>query len=564
MNTAWEDMGLHRRLKAQFELHKNMRADYEAAQNEVVEFSRPDLPIDVDGVPGQLLGDTIYEGTPVYCARLMATGYSSYMAAPNTAWKRYVPADYRLKGNDQINLWLQAQNEHMDGVYRRSTFYDQITPMMLSGVTVGTPIGLAEEDEATGEIYLVIPHYKENYFGRDRWNNVYPYFRRWEMTVFEAVERFGKDKLSRAAQRDYEQGKFTTKYWFIMGCFRYNDPIFKDLHKKDGVNYRPDRPWLTCFIQEVTDADRSEEVLAVEGYWSQPYFWWDYNINPHEVFARTPAWHAIHDIRGAQGYWKGLWMTTQLEADPAWWVMDTMRGRFHVTPNHKHFVSRDEFDAPPVPFTRGASNYSVAMDFVQHINKTIERWFHKDLFTMLMTWQSEPKAPPTAFMVAHMKGEQAVLLSGIQTAERFLARIDRRFRAIERRAGRLPSPAEFGLDLPDLAEPEFIGALSQLQRTHIDSQPTQLGFAMTAQAAELDPRVVNKLRLSQTLERELENFGYPQEEIVPEDEYQQILQAMRQEEEVEGALARGSELAAVAKDLGGPIDESSLLGRMVG
>jgi len=133
---------------------------------------------------------------------------------------------------------------------------------------------------------------------------------------------------------------------------------------------------------------------------------------------------------------------------------------------------------------------------------------------------------------------------------------------IERAAGRLPTPAEFGLDMPDMAEPQFIGLLSQAQKMSVGMRRMVNSLGVMQLMASIWPEVKYKMRAGQMLERALEEMNFAEDDIVPEDEYQAILEAQAQQEANMQDIEAMRQVAPTLKALSSPVDKSSVLERI--
>ena len=163
------------------------------------------------------------------------------------------------------------------------------------------------------------------------------------------------------------------------------------------------------------------------------------------------------------------------------------------------------------------------------------------------------------------QGEQAILLSaGIQSHQDFLRDVDRRFCAIEERAHRLPMPWDFGLDIDDLAQPEFIGLLAIVQKAHVETRAIHNALAGFVPASELFPNMKYIIREYKLAERLLESANFPQDIIRTEEEFNAVIAEIARREQVDELLGDGAAAAKAVSDLGKPIDSTSLLGQLTG
>jgi len=559
--TAWNNMTLWERMVREHEdMKKAHTAQYEAELDDVAKYTRPDLPFEADD-EGGFYGSDLYEGTSAFSPRQCAAGIAGWLFGPKMPWIRYGYSDRRFKGVDEINAWLQARREEREATYRRSDFYSVGPRYVLDGITIGSPIMIPEEDAGTGKIHCNLPHYSTCFFTRDRFGNIDRLHIEDKWAAKDAFAEWGRDSLSQTLQRSMDIGQPNTKYTFIQAIYRKYDQIFDGL--KDAPIFEPDWEYVCIYIELATDHDK-RKPLSVDGYKSKPHCVWDWERNSHEIRARTPAWHAIYDIKGSQVAWKTHWQRAEYEGNPAAISLDSMRGRLSFLPGARNFASPTEMETPPNFIERGG-NLRYETECVERITRNIDRWFLADLFTMIRQYSKEHGQPPTAYQISQMVGENMVLLgTQIASAEGMLADIDARFDDIENRAGRLPMPWHFGLDIDDLAEPEFIGLLAQSQTIHMELQRIQGALAGFVPLLEIHPPLVHKVRWGKMAERVLEASNLDQDLIVPEDEYNEVVAQLQQQEQAERDIASAREVAGAVADLGKPTDPSSPLKLITG
>lgn len=528
---------------------ETLRQPYDDRFADIVDFCEPGLTswTNREDSEGTFRGEKIYEGTPPWALRVMTDGWLGTLVSETLKWIKYAIKDPAIQGNDDINEWLQNYEEVMYSVYRSSEFYSALSPFTRAGLSVGSPIILPYEDRKTGRIRCEVPHPKENYFGKNGM-----YHRCYQLTVLEAVEKFlnGKlpesetdltnSKLSMALMNDYKNGNHFNRYWFIRAIYPSDDTILNGQPKA----YK-NKPWMEFNIQkDASDIEQKKEPLLVQGYWTKPHIRWDYEINDDEFYARTPAWHAMMDIRSQQEFARQMLEAGQRSLNPPMWAQRKYKGHINMRPKgFTYYDKLDEYQNIPKPIQENV-NYSVGSEVHDRVRQSVERWFHTDLFRQLarlMEGRQTQGSWPTATQIIYLNAEGATLLAPkIGRYTNTLREIDDRFTDIAGRMGKLPQPPDILLEymaykkmLGDnelRIDLEFIGTLSQMQQRGLALGRSEAGLAILKSYTELDPMLVHKVRLSVSLERDLEEVGYAQKAIVPEEEYQALLTEINNEQ----------------------------------
>lgn len=543
-DTAWEKKNLTQKILDRHKQLKTLREPYDESFTEIVELYEPGLLAWDKNTEGEFRGEKIYEGTPPWALRIMADGWIGNLISEGDPWLKYLLSD--LAGVDDANKWLQDLEDHMYPVYRESEFYQAMPSYARAALSVGSPVIIPWEDRTEGKVKCEVPHPRENYHGPYS-----SYHREFQKTVLDAVIDFLKGKiptteeelreckLSRQLLDDYNNGKHFAKYTFIWAIYRQDDPILNGQKRE----YR-NKPWMEFYVQKGTsDVEQDKEPIKVQGYWTRPHIRWDYEINDDEFYARTPAWHSMNDTRSGQEMAKALLERGEQDLHPPMWVQRKYKNRLHLAPRGRTYYDQAEEkeNIPEAIIER--SNYQVGKDVHDTMADSVRRWFHVDLFRALSQMAKEKKGWPTATQILHLKAEQVTLLGPlIGRFTNVLREIDTRFMDIERRAGRLPPPPDIVIDY--MAEMqrmgnkkiridvEFIGPLMQVQQRSLAIRRIEAGLAVAGKFMEVfGSQLAYKIRASVAMEKALEQIGFSQDAIVPEDEYQYILAEIAQREE---------------------------------
>lgn len=547
----YKNMTFYERVMSRQAEMEEERREWDVQRETIVELYRPDITIysaQDSSETGKFLHEAIVEGTGAWSAGVMARGFQGSMVGPTLKWRQSQMKQMRFRGNDSLNAWLQRVDDYMLEVYRESNFYEIIGPDVLDGITVGSPVMIIEEDEATGKIVCKLPHYQENYLMRDWLGNDNVYHRKFEKTAMNAMMAFGMENLPESTQDILRNGDHKTKSKYLMVVYHDSDPIFKDLPKPEhetiaGLTYVPKsvpgRPWQMYYLPYAETDVRYQGALpyGVPAYWSKPFSAWHYFRNPHETYARTPAWSAIYDEKAGQAAWTSLYEVGERAARPSMVGLQEAMRRVNTAPGGFTWAASDrEYDRSPKQ-THNDSNYPQYTNFVDRIDGNRKRHFHIDLFRMLDEYHRDHTQPPTAYEVSQMLAEKNVQIGpAIESFERgLLTPVDERFMEIEIRSGRLIAQTEPPIEVlatDGETTPQFTGPLAQAQQSSVIWRKTMDNLSMVDPIFERWPDSKFKIKEGILVERILEETGFFQEAIRSQEDYEQIvegLNAMRQQ-----------------------------------
>lgn len=571
--TAYSEKNLFDRIIDRHGQLVKQRAPFDSARKVIVERFRPDLTLTTDE-EGNFTGSDIIEGSGPWYLSVMARGFQGSLIGRSIEWLRYHMRENFFKGIDEVNQWLQELEEQMYWAYRNSTYYDIMPTFIKDGLSIGSPVTIADEDESSGKVIYTVPHYTENYLSQSRLGEDDVYHREYDMTAMQAAKMFDKEKLSDALQNDLKQGDHYKKYKFIMAIYSEDDDIFKDL-KEDDKKYKPNRPWMQIYIEKNTDTLKKKPLpvkksgisLIKNGYWSKPFSSWHYHRNPHESYARTPAWIALPDVKGNDALWTTLYEGIEGEVRPAMMAMANQKGLLRLMPGGTTWAqTKDDYDNPPFPIKKDFK-YPFGMDMADRVENKIERHFHTRLFQMIDKYNREHKQPPTAFQIFQMQGENAGQLGpAVQSFEGGLLKPnDDRMMEIEGRAGRLPPTPDMVLEYSSgEVDPQFTGPLAMAQKMFLGVQRVHNGLAGAEPIFNMWPETKYKVRASILVEKVLEDLNFPQDCIVPEEEYQEYLTVLAQQEEDARQLEQAEGMAKVIQSTSKDVEPNSPIAALTG
>ena len=578
--SAYDNLNLHQRIEARQSDYEDRRRQYDDQRQVIVELLRPDLVKGTVGTKteGAFEGSRIIEGTGPHAALTWQQGFMGNMISRKAEWFRDrleeppVWTGVKFKGNDEVNAYCQDVTDHMTRVYQRSNYYDVMPQFVLDGGTVGSPVMLYERDMANDRIICKVPDYAAVWLDKDIFGYDNAVHVMWEWTAIEAEQFFGYNALPKSVQEQLRNGHHYGKTQYLQVIYGAGDRIYKGLDEIPQTH-----PWLEHFIC-LAAADATEQKVLKPlhkgpGYFSRPFSTWHYHRNWHEVYGRTMAWWAIYDIRGHNAMWEALFGEAELSVRPATWAMGTMRGLLDLGPGGGNYArNAQEYGMPPQYIER-KTQYGIAIDFADRLKESIQRHFHYDLFMLVNQIVANKAQPETAYALMRAESEKTGQLAPqVETYEnQVLSNSHDVFMDYEVMAepaypwGRLPEPPEIVQEYSDgRIDPQFIGLLSmaQVRDREVLKQYRAIGTAELFFNA--DPRVVNKVRWDQALERFLEAQDFAQTDIVPQEEYEAMLQAMEQRAQQQELAESAPKMAQAAKALQGKTEKGSPLALLTG
>jgi len=561
--------------------YETQRALVDAQTDEICELFRPDL---VKGKVGEkkigaFEGSKIVEGTGPYSALIWQRGFLGSMLSRKSDWfkdRLKEPPSWtgiKFKGNDQVNQYLQDFDDHVSSIYKRSNYYDVMPNFVLDAGTVGSPVMLKEQDIINDRLIFKVPNYSQRWLAKDIFGRDNVVHIKWEWNAIEALEFFGKDQLPSIVKQQLKNGTHYIKSQYLQVIYPAGDPIFDNLPKAVDVTH----PWMEFFVfldnKDQTNQKTLKPLNKGPGYFTRPFSTWHYWRNWHEVYGRSMAWWAIYDVKGCNAMWEALFGEAEMSVRPPTWAMGELCGLLDLGPGGQNWAdSVQSYQTPPMFLNRGA-NFNVAIDFADRIKGSIERHFHVPLFMMVNQLAFSRNQPETAYGLFRMEAERTGQLAPqVETYEnQVLGDTHESILDMERMAepaypwGRLPQPPDIVLENSEgVLDVEFIGQLSMAQVRDRTINNFYRNIGISELVFGIKPETIEKVKWSTALERVLEAGNFAQNDIVPEEEYQALIQAMNQRAKQAELAEQAPKITQAVKNLQGVTEKQSPLKLLTG
>jgi hypothetical protein len=573
--TAYANQGMYDRIKGRQGQLEKRRAMYDDQTNVIAERFRPDL---VAGKIGELRegafeGSAIVEGTGPHAARIWQRGFQNNICSRDERWFRdhaREPSDPRIrefvkfKGNDQVNRYLQNFDDAMYDLYSRSNFYDVIPHFILDGGTIGSPVMLREEDIVAERIICKVPHYSQRWLGKDIMGKDNVLHVKWKFSALEASQFFAEADLPAAVKLALTNGNHYDEAEYLQVIYGAGDSIFRDLPKKHEVAQT--HPWMEFYIA-LSCQENEKKILKPKnhgpGYFQRPFSTWHYWRNWHEAYSRTPAWWAIYDVKGLNDMWEAIFGEAELAIRPPVWAPQALEGLLDLGPAGENYA-RDalEYEQPPRHLER-ASRYDVAIEFAREMKAAVERHFHVDLFMKISKLQEARRQPETAYGLFKADMERnSQLAPEVETFERqVLGDNHEAFIEMAKAADKLPEPPDILAQYSDSGQvdPEFMGELSRAQARDRTINNFYRNIGISELAFKWAPETVAKINWPQALERLLEAGNFPAADLIPAEQYEQLIELAQQRQMQADLAEQAPKVAQAVRNLQGRTEEGSPL-----
>lgn len=540
---------LYKRIKKRQDQLEHHRSGYEPLRKEVIEILRPELSLWDDtesSSKGKKRNLKVYSAAPEEAVENWSDGMQGHLVSRELPWFVYQMADKRFNDLSEVTQWRQDVQDEIYAVLRDSNFYDALGPVFRDAATIGDTV-LWMDREGSHTIDFKTFHPRELYHATD------VFHRKYRMTAFDAAKKFGKEGLSRGAQKNLENDPFQT-HEFVHALYKKGDDI---LSGEKGII---DREWVSIYIETQTE-DEKAKPLSIKGYHTQPYARWRYSCALDTMYGWGPGCSAIVDVQTLHSTTKTNMIAQQMQVDPPVMAHAALRNRLQLRPRGKTYTKHPERETVEPIFDR--LNVLPGLDREDRLREAIDRRFNVDFFLML----ARAEKPMTATEIIEKTGEKSILLGPkVGRMDRSLLNPthERIFRiALDERW--LPEPPAVLMESDGRIDIEYIGPLAQAQKRMFETRNFDIVVAKLRALAEAEAmgqaggRVMAVVKFEDAARRIMRENDWPEDEINgPEAvEAKAQAQAQAQQAQMELEIAKGA--ADAVPKLQKPTEEGSPL-----
>lgn len=523
---------------------KRMRLPWEPLWKNITTYVMPRRSFwDLDATPGQE-PEKIFDGTAIAAVQLLSDGLQGNSVNQYLKWFHMTMEDKKLQDAEGVADWLESVEEILYAEFARSNFYESMSEFFLDASSLGTAVSFVEDDVGDKRVLFNARHLKECYLAESKTGAVDTVFRDYVMTNRAAYQAWGKDlcqqRIDKVKSDPYGRAHI------VHACYPRADRIEG---KIDGGS----KAWASVYM------DKDHQVLIDEGgYDAFPYLVWRWRKNSDEIYGRSPAADAIHDIARINQVGKTMLQAAQNSVEPPLNVPAAMRGTERIVPRGYNYYTNPNEMIYPINL---AQNYPIGKDQQDDIKEQIKDVFRTRIFLLMEQIES---GRYTATEVIERKSEGAVIWGatiGRLYSECLLPAIERMYTICERNGLLPPAPPTVGGRL----HIEFEGPIAQAMKRYHQSQGVVAGTQFLAGMAPLDPSgtFMDNTDLDELARIGMDSAGMPQRVIRELSRVQAMRKAraaaIEKQRQEAVALEQQKMLAGNVEGLNQPLRPDSML-----
>lgn len=528
---------------------ETQRTSWLAAWKDISRFLNPRLgryyEMPQTGGRGQPKQQRILDETAIVSSERFASGLMAGVTSPARPWFDLSVGDHPAAMGSGVKLWLDAVRTRMMKVLSGSNFYRATASYYEEIGAFGTAVMLIYED-----FHDVIRCYPmtagEYYLANDNRLEPTVFGRKFVMTVQEMVGQFGRDAVSSAVRKCWDDNQKDQEF-LVAHLIQPNERRIAGEVGPKGMK------WQELYWEY---GSSSSELLAVGGFNEKPFMASRWNVTGNDAYGRSQGMTALPAIKQLQVQTRRKGQIVDKLANPPMVADSVLKnepasvlpGGVTYLPSgagNVGFKPAYEVDPKAVPAVR---------EDIATLQARIKTIFFEDLFLMV----SQLDTVRTATEIAERKEEKMLMLGPAleRLHDEFLRpAIERVFAIMLRHSMPKWARGEDGL-LPqppaELADGEitieFISTLAQAQKAVATTAIERL-FAFAGGLAAVKPEVMDNLDADEAVSSYADYVGAPPKIVVPAAKVAKMRAARQQAQQQNMQLQQSMAAAQGAKTL---------------
>lgn len=522
----------NRIIKRQSQLESN-RSTFEQQWQEIDEQigTSPSYWHNNINTPGKKTTDKVFDTTAAQANQRFVAALSSTLTPRSQKWHGLKAPVPQLDEDKEVNVYLDSVTNILFAVRYdpAANFESQINECYSSLGKYGTACMFIDDEVGKGIRYKSIP-LSQIYIAENSAGIVDTVFRKFRYTAYQAVDAWGKDKVSEkillALDKNPEQ-----EFDFIHAVYPNED-------------YLPGKAgrfkFYSCYIERET-----RHVISEGGYRTMPYAVSRYITEPNEIYGRSPAMLVLPEIKTLNRARKAVLQGAEKIVNPPLLAHDDLLADgLNTQPGGINYGAIGEDGRLLIQPLQTGARVDIGVDQINQMRQAINDAFLVTLFQILVEDRTM-----TATEVEYRQQEKGQMLAptmGRQQAELLAPMIERELDILSM-YGILPPMPEVILQFGGAIEIKYDAPLNKIMRS-----PEAIAILNTLQTAagiaQFDPSVLQMFDIEEAMRTIAEIRGVPAKIIKSTEEIAAMKAAQAQQQQLQQVLQAAPIAAQTAKD----------------
>lgn len=524
---------------------------------------------------GERKNTSIIDSTATMAARTLSSGLMTGITSPARTWFKLRTDNEELNEQQEVASYFEEVATRMRNVFLRSNLYNTLPTLYADIGTFGTGLLLLEEDLEDVVIFKCLP-IASYFIANDKKGEVKTFFREFQMSVRQIVEKFGMKSPGDHKSIDWSNiSEIVRNHWahdeqetminvnhMILANEEYRPNMIDARYKKYVSYYYEQGSSTSVSSQQNYVGSKPDKFLRESGYDYFPAFGVRWEVAGEDSYGTgSPGMIALGDVKQLQLGEKRIYEAIDQKIKPSMVGPTALRnvGTSILPGKITYFDEREgvkgfrrlfevDFDIREMEAKQEQTRYRISKSY------------YEDLFLMLSTAGNRDL---TATEVNERVQEKLLALGPVLervNQDLLDPMIESTYMIMERR-GMLP-PIPEALEQMDY-KIEYISVFAQAQKIGgVGGIERFLGFV--GNLAQFDPQSVLKLNTEEIMQNYAEMLGIDPDSLRTKEEVAQIQAQMQAAQEAQARQERMANMAQTSKALSETeISEDNALGQIL-
>lgn len=502
----------------------------------------------------------IIDNTGTMASRTATSGMMTGMTNPARKWFRLRVPKFERSDQDgrdldreeaefqrQLRSWLMEVENIMFRQMGKSNLYNALSSVYSELVNFGTGAVAIVEDP--NNVFRAIPFTFGEYFVQQNERlEIDTFYREFEMSVKQIMEKFPEDNVSRQTKRMYKEGHLTNKVKVVHA-------IEPNPDGQSNAKNPKDKPFRSVYYERGNETE--DKFLEEGGHTVFPVAVPRWEVTAGDIYGTNcPAMTALGDIKQLQQEQRRKAQGIDKLVDPPMQGPSSMENRKVSTLPGKmsyYDMTAGQVQGATPLFEVNLRLNELLVD-IQDVQRRISRAFFEDLFLLL----TQDRTQEQTATEASIKDQEKLMQLGPvlhRLEHELLDRVVMMVFRIMRENGHLPSMPEKAELTEDDLQVEYLSILAQAQQANEINKIERFTVTL-GNMAGLDPSVLDKWDADNAVQNIAKALGIDVESIKSDEEVQRIRQQRQQQEQAVQAQ-QTAETAKTATEAGRNLAEST-------
>lgn len=498
---------------------------------------------------GSPINQHILDSTGTLAARNLASGLMSGVSSPTRPWLKLRIGKFDSAATTPISLWLAQVERLLMLIFQESNFYNSIHTVYFDLVIFGTAVMLIYED-FENVIHCYNPCFGEYYLDNDGQYRPRVFYREFTQTISQVVDEFGRDNVSEAVGRLYDEGGAgLTREIIVAHAIEPNDDPgeygfpkkfkFREVFWEWGGSASPQG-----------GSSYARGFLRKRGYYESPAVAVRWDLVSNDAYGRSPGMDALPDVKQLQQEVRRKAQAIDKTVNPPMVADIQLKNQpASLLPGGTTFVAGMTQTGNPgfePVYKNWKPEIQAISEDLMEVRGRIKQTFFNDILMTISQFQTRSNV--TAAEIDARKAEALVMLGPVleRIYYELLKECVERTYSIAMRAGILPKAPREIAGAP--VQIQFVSMLSQAQAAAATTGIERV-LQIAGNMAGVDPGIMDRIDMDFTLEKYSELMNNDPRMIRDDDEVNQLRQKREQQQQAMQMAEMANKVAPAAANL---------------